>query len=232
MPLPPRPVRASFDSSPLVRCLAGLEGVAPPPAGQTVAERLSQWLGWTDAIALSAALAMDTTPRPAALRPPAAPRTAADAVERAGRARSELVQAINSDSTFTQLPRDGQACRASYRAHQRDMALRAEAMRASLRAALADKSGEGAQLAALDAVFERALAARERQLLARVPTLLERPRRLPDTATATATATAAASALEREDPPWLAVLLAELDTRWQPIEGLIASLLPDPASSP
>ena len=59
-----------------------------------------------------------------------------------------------------------------------------------------------AQLAALDAVLERALAARERHLLGTVPGWLER-----HDATTRHTA-----------------LLAELDTRMQPIEGLLQTL--------
>lgn len=45
-------------------------------------------------------------------------------------------------------------------------------LRANVRKALAAQSGAGRQLANIDAVFEKALAAREQNLLANVPILL------------------------------------------------------------
>jgi hypothetical protein len=90
------------------------------------------------------------------------------------------------------------------------------------------------RLAEVDAVMERALSPRERSLLATVPALLgghfERLRKAEQETLADARAS--------EDAPtiapgaWLnvfrkdmqSVLLAELDLRFQPVEGLLAAL--------
>jgi hypothetical protein len=98
------------------------------------------------------------------------------------------------------------------------------ALRTRLRSTLATKSPDMARLAVVDAVMEQALSARERSLLANVPALLgkhfERLKR-------------AQAAVETSAPnAWLdvfrkdlqSVLLAELDVRFQPIEGLLAAL--------
>ncbi len=83
-----------------------------------------------------------------------------------------------------------------------------------------------ARLAAVDAVMERVLGTQERNLLASVPGLLEghflRLRKAGQD-----------PANDDNDPgPWLdtfradmrGVLLAELDFRFQPVEGLLAAL--------
>lgn len=216
-----RPAPApGFDSPILVRTLAALDGVESAPSPQTAAERLSQWLDWTDAIALSAALG----PAEPAARPSAMPRArVALAIENARRAKIGLASGIAADSVFAESPADRDRCRASYRAHQHELATCVLSTRAALRTALAAQSPEGAQLATLDAVLERALAGHERRLLASVPTLLGRhlARTRQDT---------------RDDPAegtvWQRALLAELHTRWQPVEGLIESLGPQPATPP
>ena len=99
-------------------------------------------------------------------------------------------------------------------------------LRARLRAALAARAPALARLATVDAVMEQALGARERSLLAGVPALLgahfERQR----------AAAAAVAASEAAPHAWLAgfrkdmqsVLLAELEIRFQPVEGLLAAL--------
>ncbi len=116
--------------------------------------------------------------------------------------------------------------RRSYLAHQRTMALRAEPLRAQVRAAMARLSPALAQLATLDATLEKALAARERQCLASVPVLLERF--FDRQRQAAAPLDEAATTL----PDWLAqyrqlvqaVLLAEWEVRLLPTEGLIEAL--------
>ena len=91
------------------------------------------------------------------------------------------------------------------------------------------------RLAVLDAVMERALGERERSLLANLPVLLaghfERLRDgaepLPDDGDGEG-----AQAVPGAPGPWLdvfrkdmqSVLLAELDIRLQPVEGLLAAL--------
>ncbi len=219
-----RPAAASFDSAPLVRHLASLDGIRSAPSAHTAAERLGQWLAWTDAIALSNALSnaqsnalgSEAAPRPPAARPPAPSRAAETAVEHARRMRADLARLASTEPSFAATPVDDSQCRASYRLHQRTMAARIEPVRAGLRTALAARSAEHAELAALDAVLERALAPRERQVLATVPTLLDRHH---------AQQRAAHPAAPADDgAAWQQALLAELDARWEPVEGLIAAL--------
>jgi hypothetical protein len=221
----------------------------------TLAEQLGAWMGWTDAIALSSVLnapqAANTTAVPDAGQ--AAWRTQAQAL---ARVRSELAAAVAADPVLApslaapkplrpavggRPPAPARASvpaltlaeaadvalyRRSYLAHQRSMALRAEPLRAQVRATLARLSPAQAQLATLDATLEKALAPRERQCWATVPTLLEhffsRQRQ------AAAPLDEASTAL----PDWLlqfrqlvqAVLLAEWEVRLLPTEGLIEAL--------
>jgi hypothetical protein len=105
---------------------------------------------------------------------------------------------------------------------------------------LAAKTPAMARLAVVDAVMERALSERERSLLAAVPGLLaghfERLREAEQQALAGAEASADAATAAPAAPirpgAWLdafrkdmqSVLLAELDVRLQPVEGLLAAL--------
>ncbi|WP_029227051.1 DUF3348 family protein, partial [Burkholderia ubonensis] len=50
------PQRTALSGPTLVRLLARLADADVPESRQTLADRLSQWLGWTDAISLSSAL--------------------------------------------------------------------------------------------------------------------------------------------------------------------------------
>ncbi|MFP3739939.1 DUF3348 family protein, partial [Burkholderia sp. SIMBA_019] len=50
------PQRTAFSGPTLIRLLARLTDIDVPGSGQSLSDRLSQWLGWTDAIALSTAL--------------------------------------------------------------------------------------------------------------------------------------------------------------------------------
>ena len=91
-----------------------------------------------------------------------------------------------------------------------------------------------ARLAAVDAAMERALSPREQALLARVPALLgehfERLRQAEQETLAGAQISEDTSAIS--SGAWLDVfrkdmqnvLLAELDVRFQPVEGLLAAL--------
>jgi hypothetical protein len=99
-----------------------------------------------------------------------------------------------------------------------------------------------ARLAVVDAVMERALSERERNLLATVPVLLaghfERLRAAEQATLAAAESADDAGSSAANNPAaltpgaWLnvfrkdmqSVLLAELDVRLQPVEGLLAAL--------
>jgi len=280
----------------LIRLLARFADADVPEPRQSLSDRLSQWLGWTDAIALSSALTG---------APPSVPATArafgsAEEAECA-RVRASLVKTITGDSAFAAarrrgagyvepqaVPADYALFRQRYQAMQQSMETGVGNLRGRLRALLAAKTPAMGRLALLDAVMERALGERERNLLASVPVLLaghfERLReaaqqaqdqepapddgtqaesaasRAASTAAGSAAAAAAAGsaaegsvepkahvppqpqapALDAAPTPaqavapnaWLdvfrkdmqSVLLAELDVRLQPVEGLLAAL--------
>ena len=206
-------IKNSFSRSSLTRLLADLaERTDPapstptPPAG--LAAGLGAWLDWTQAIALSAVLG-DTGAAVARVGGDgeAVLRSARLALRRVREARR---LAITDDPLLARLPAaDFEACRRRCRVHQQAMATASATLRAQLRTALAGASAAGARLAALDGVMATALAAREGQLLAGV---IER--------------LAALEPLEPADRGRTAqaVLLAELDLRLQPAEGLLAAL--------
>ncbi|XUW92089.1 DUF3348 domain-containing protein [Burkholderia sp. M6-3] len=282
----------------LIRLLARFADADVSEPRQSLSDRLSQWLGWTDAIALSSAL----TGAPPSV--PAAARAFGSAEEaECARVRASLVKTITGDSAFAvarrrgagyvepqAVPVDYALFRQRYQAMQQSMETGVGNLRGRLRALLAAKTPAMGRLALLDAVMERALGERERNLLASVPVLLaghfERLREAaqqaqdqvpaPDDGTQAdgaasrpasaaagnaAAAAAGSSAAEGsveakahvqaqlqpqapalDGPPtsahavapnaWLdvfrkdmqSVLLAELDVRLQPVEGLLAAL--------
>ena len=253
-------LHTGFTGSPLVRLLARLTDVDVPDAKPAFAERLSQWLSWTDAISLSAALN-----GPAATAPVARAGASTEEGEFA-RMRSALVNAVTEDSTSapdqgwksrrapardTPPPMDTTAAdttisftphRSRYFAKQQAMELGIGPLRTRLRAALAGRSPALAQLAAVDAVMEQVLGEQERSLLSTVPVLLEKHfERLRQAHLATLAAIepdndAQTPAEAATAAPWLAefrrdmqsVLLAELDLRLQPVEGLLEALRTTP----
>ncbi|MFT4267926.1 MAG: DUF3348 family protein, partial [Xenophilus sp.] len=94
--------------------------------------------------------------------------------------------------------------------------------RGGLRDALAARSPALARLAAVDAVMERALAAREQALLGALPARLQKHfERLRREAGPEAPPSAWLPAFRRD---LQALLLAELDFRLQPLEGLMQAL--------
>lgn len=203
---PPLPRTTSFNSSQLVRLLTALDIADVAPSKQTVAERWSLWLDWTDAIALSAVLNAEPAARPAT-----APPGAQAVIDEARRVHHDLARAITTDAVFAAgAPADDGDKAAPWRhrclAHQRAMEARIGPLRARVRAALARRSPQLGRLAALDAVLDEALVARERHLLSTVPVRL-------------------AQRLERLRGHQVRdVLLAELETRWQPVEGMLDAL--------
>jgi hypothetical protein len=275
----------------LIRLLARFADADVPEPRQSLSDRLSQWLGWTDAIALSSAL----TGAPPSV--PAAARAFGSAEEaECARVRASLVKTITGDSAFAvarrrgagydepqAVPVDYALFRQRYQAMQQSMETGVGNLRGRLRALLAAKTPAMSRLALLDAVMERALGERERNLLASVPVLLaghfERLREAAqqaqgqelepaaddgtqaESAGNAAAAAAAGSAADGSVEPkahvqaqpqpqapaldaaprpahavapnaWLdvfrkdmqSVLVAELDVRLQPVEGLLAAL--------
>lgn len=226
--------RTRFTDPALIRLLAQLAQLDAGGAQPAFAERLSQWLHWTDATALSAAL--DDAPAVPARPQRQAPHDSE--TSELARLRSALVAGIAQDCALTPAPSRAQGprgpaaaqpalpeepvdfatLRRRYINRQQAMTAAIEPLRAGLRAALAGASADLARLAALDAVMERVLAPRERALLGAVPVLLEKHfdhlRQPP----------AAAGWLDTFGQRMQAVLLAELDVRLQPAEGLLAAL--------
>jgi Protein of unknown function (DUF3348) len=185
---------------------------APRPA---FADRLGHWLGWTGAIALSAAL--DAAPAaPAA----AGPGPTGDEEADFQRVRAERVAALAAGpSEPASSPADFGPYRRHCLAQQQAMQQAVGSLRQRLRAALARHSAQGAQLAALDALLDPALAAPERTLLGLVPLRLQ-------THFEQLQATADLHPGWRRDfeQDLARVLTAELDHRLLPARGLLDAL--------
>lgn len=243
--------RTRFNTARLVRVLADLAVADAADSKQSFADRLGQWLGFNDALALFSAL----NPGPVAGGEPQSASSAAaagSAVQAYARMRTALAESIVADGVFRpgkariELPTplanmsleeaaDFAPYHRYYLAHQRDMNASIGPLRATVRAALAQRSAELKRLAALDAVMDQALAARERALLATVPGLLaKRFEQLFAAHQAALAETQAADDTQRWMQPggWLAVfcrdmqavLLAELELRLQPVAGLVEAL--------
>ncbi|MFM0667357.1 DUF3348 domain-containing protein [Paraburkholderia sediminicola] len=256
------PQRTALSGPALIRLLARLADVDAPESRQSLSDRLSQWLGWTDAIALSSALSGN----PPAVTAAARSFGSAEESEYV-RARSSLAKTITGDSVFAADRRRGSAhgsahassqnapvepaadyavFRQRYLSIQQSMEMAIGNLRGRLRGMLATRTPAMARLAVVDAVMEHALGERERTLLASVPGLLaghfERLRAAEQATLAAAEAAddagsdAASNAASNTAAPtpgaWLnvfrkdmqSVLLAELDVRLQPVEGLLAAL--------
>jgi hypothetical protein len=182
------PQRSALSGPALVRLLARLAEADVAESRQSLADRLSQWLGWTDAIALSSAL----NGKPPAVAGGARAFGRAEEDE-CTRVRRSLVSAIASDSVLAVSQRRGPAhspgrmsaprvavdtqadyavFRQRYLALQQSMETALGTLRGRLRALLATQAPALARLAVVDAVMERALGERERTLLGAVPGLL------------------------------------------------------------
>jgi Protein of unknown function (DUF3348) len=257
-----------------IRLLAGMTDASSQPPNLSLSDRLSQWLDWKHAIALSAALgtgrALDDRTADASdagfwPRSPSSggllegeqsevmvsediPALGSAEVAECARVRAALTRAIANDrelSGATQRPHaaakddrvnvvvDYTLFRERYQSLQAAMQTATTDLRARLRNVLARKSAGMARLAATDAVMELALNSCERRLLGAVPDLLaQRFERLRQTehnartvagaADDTGTITAAWLVVFRKDMQ--SVLLAELDVRFQPLNGLLAAL--------
>lgn len=236
------PQRAAVRGPTFIRLLARLTDADVPSPRQSLSDRLSQWIDWTHAVALSTAL--DSRPE---TDPFAESAPTASMEEDCARVRAALTRTVHGDPAFDPAARRGGASanagaeepadylyfRQRYLFLQQSLDTGVGHLRARLRDALATRSTELARLAAVDAVTERALARRERKLLAAAPALLgphfERLR-----ANASATASPSTESGEPATVPdaWLDtfrrdmrnLLLAELDVRLQPAEGLLSAL--------
>ena len=122
-----------------------------------------------------------------------------------------------------------------YAAHQRQMEVSVQTLRSQVRGQLSKSAPSLQQLATLDAAFENILSEREAALLGKVSKMLEKrfaqalKQHLKKQADALAEGSDAASATTVSPMAWLlplrqalrTALLAELDTRLQPVLGLL-----------
>lgn len=220
-----------------IRMLARLADSDPAPSGRSPADQLGQWIDWSRAVALSRAL-------DGPLQAPAGmPQADASGVEECARVRASLAASIASPRIRPADPAADAATAtadgyAPWRQHclsmQRSMLAASGRLRGQLRERLAGTAPEMARLAEVDAVMEGALGPREQTLLANVPTLLglhfERLRKAAGDAPP-GDASANAPWLDRFQRDLQAVLLAELDFRFQPVDALLAALRPYPTAS-
>lgn len=245
------PLPASFNSSSLVRWLASLDVAPAADSKQTFAEKLSHWVAWTDAIALSGALETDATADADAMQTGASARVDM-VVAQLQRLRKELTEAVANDAILSGAKWgkvgpvaapgaavnrgdvaefDFAAYRRSYVAHQRTMEERIGAFRAAVRAVAAAHSPALGQLAALDAAMDTALVTHQRRVTAGLSMLLEkRFKSAPQPLQGRPAGPEDAPALAPGKPPagygqtLQAVLLAEMVVRLQPVEGMIDAL--------
>jgi hypothetical protein len=230
------PPRTPVSSPVFIRLLARLTDVDIPQSQHALSDRLSQWIDWTRAVALSRAL--DGRASAVVTEGPSFDSTVENECIRA---RASLVNTIAGDLELPSTKQDGTDAAIDYTSfHQRYLAMQ-RAMQAAtgrlrgrLRDMLAQKSADMARLAEVDAVMELTLSPREHTLLAAVPNLLgEHFARLQQAEQTPLADTPLAADTPKTAPgEWLrvfrkdmqAVLLAELDVRFQPIEGLLAAL--------
>lgn len=217
-----------------IRLLARIVEVDGQPSGLAPSQRLGQWIDWTRAVNLSRAL-----DRPLDA-PPLAPR-GHDPADEVAQARRALELQIGDreawDRAMPHAAADADAgfddSRKRYIAIQHAIQAATGRLRGSLRDRLAQGGAAQARLAELDAVMEVVASPREHRLLAAVPGLLaERHLHLHrqasagrdahDLLTQTPPAAEAWPHVLRQDMQ--ALLLAELDVRFMPIEGLLAAL--------
>jgi hypothetical protein len=235
--------RSHFPCSRLIRTLTDLSVLETDEPGAGFADRLSQWVGFADAIALCAVHSERAAPsvkssqaRAGIAEEFARTRLALENSIRmscrpgAGKARLELPMPMAGASV-----KEASAYgpyRRFHAAQQRDLELSVRALRASLREQIAVDEPGLSQLVDLDQAMEAILGEREGKLLATVTSLLEKR-----FGQLFRSAQQAAAAAGQEDSPalwmkpggWLlgfcqeleTVLLAELDVRLQPALGLI-----------
>ena len=216
--------RASVPGPTLVRLLARLRDTDVPHSPPPLAERLTHWIDWPGAVVLAGAL--DT--EPAGIDGANFDPVAGDECSRVRTALETRIATLRDWTPPPPKPRaapmsDAAAFRRRYVELQGDILAATGRLRGRLRDMLAASTGM-ARLAEVDAVMERVLGPREHTLLAQVPALLQsRFEQLSEAAEAGATAWLDAFRRDMQ-----ALLRAELEFRFQPVEGLLAALRTTP----
>lgn len=207
-------IRPPVAGPPLLRPLARLTGLPLPAQSPSLPAKLGVWVDWNRAVDLQRALDG---------RVPAAPEgvpvvTAEALAEAVAAARQTATTAI--ERLLADLQDSGQATidwplvQRRHQAMQRNLFTSTGRLRGLLRDQLALRGGECGRLAAVDAVLEQTLAPHAVQLLSRLPPLLA--------SHAASDAAGAATAPTCDDLQ--ALLLAERDVHFLPLEGLLAAL--------
>ena len=230
--------RPPLTGSAFTRTLASLNDDLAPAAPDAFAQRLAQWFDWTHAFSLSAALgeanahadapafggqgALSADEREFARVRAALTKATADAPNGGAETR-RVNRPLAGAVAPAETPVDFATYRQRYAACQLAMETQIVPLRRRLRSSLADRSAALAKLAELDIVMEQVVGAQERALLATVAARLEprfdQLRGAQDTS----------SGFPVQPGPWLerfrqemrGLLLAELDLRLQPVEGLL-----------
>ena len=230
--------RAPVHGPAFIRLLARFGDAELPRTPPVLTERLAQWFDWNRAITLSRALD--------GRLPEAEAGTAFDHTHDAEcvQVRRNLLDAIDADIALAPPKRKSAATGIDpgylpYHQHclavQRAMQAATGQLRGQLRDMLARQSPTKARLAEVDAVMEATLSPREQALLAIVPGLLgQHFQRLRDAGAPNPSDADASGENIPATPagPWLArfrqdmrsALLAELEIRFHPIDGLLAAL--------
>lgn len=185
-----QPGRTLLSAPTLIRHLARFNDIDVAAPMQSLSDSLSQWLGWTDAIALSGALkaGAPSVPTPVSLKEDFHPLIAREQAEfdRVLASMRRSIDVIGSPPAQTRAggqvrhpppPRaldvDVAIHRQRYVGAQHSMALALSHLRTRLRTTLASVSPDMNRLAIMDGLMEKVLDARQQSLLARIPALLE-----------------------------------------------------------
>jgi hypothetical protein len=226
--------RIPLTGSTFIRTLAALDDVSVPPAPDAFAQRLARWVDWTHAFSLSAALgdasaradvpmfggdgALAADEREFARVKASLTKTIADAPGEDALPPRRMARPPKDALVPAEMPVEFATLRQRYAKCQLAMETQIVPLRRRLRATLADRSARGAKLAELDTVMEQVVGAQERALLATVAGRLEA--RFDQWRGADVDAPAGPW-LERFRQEMRGLLLAELDLRLQPCEGLL-----------
>lgn len=195
----------------------GTASAADAGARPDFVERLSDWLGWTGAIELSAALAAPVAD-PASPRPPAGAGRAQALAAELQRLQARLQADIAAPPAESLAgPPDFAPWRRHLLGLQRAIETELLDLRQRLRQALATTGAPGARLAAIDRVMEQGLQPRQRSLLGLIPLRLQRHYE---------------QLHSSGDAAWLqpfhadlqALMRAELAQQMLPLRGLLAAL--------
>jgi HPt (histidine-containing phosphotransfer) domain-containing protein len=237
--------RTNLNSSKLTRTLATIGVLTPIAETNEIAEKLSQWISFTDAISLSAVLKAIPLERAAQTQSSGSTSLGQEFARMRSALESSITQNGASISGRTPIerptPQSGasneEACayapyRRYHQAHQRNMELKVRSVRAKVRDMVAKASPKLQQLVMLDASFEQVLSENEARLLSMVPLLLEkRFKQLLENHQQSLADLQKTDQVDlwMEPGGWLgrfctelqAVLLAELDLRLQTSVGLI-----------